>query len=198
MKAGLLGALTMLAWLSVDAGTQRQAPAGPPMPYEEAGACPFECCTYRDWTARGPIGVRSDRRTGSPVVFTLKKGDVVRALTGVVVIVKPGRVQFKKPLDLNAMSGTTLSKIHVEPGDTLFLLINRGEGETGAWFKGRVYDSVEGSSFLFSDCAGRQSTCDGVLLEMPTMVWWVRIRTAEGREGWINVPDEFDNKDACS
>jgi len=28
-----------------------QTPPGPPVPYEDAGACPGEGCVYREWTA---------------------------------------------------------------------------------------------------------------------------------------------------
>ena len=31
--------------------TQTPHSGAPPMPYIDQGACPFECCTYRDWVA---------------------------------------------------------------------------------------------------------------------------------------------------
>jgi hypothetical protein len=28
-------------------------------------------------------------------------------------------------------------------------------------------------------------------------VWWVKVRTPAGPEGWSNQPENFSNKDAC-
>ena len=84
---------------------QQVAPAGPPMPYEDIGACPFEGCVYRDWIANDRVTVRTERRADSPIAFTLEKGDHVRAITGIVVILKPGRVQFRTAVDLTSTAG---------------------------------------------------------------------------------------------
>ncbi len=59
--------------------------AGPPLPYLDWGACPFECCTYREWRTVKAVTVLQERRRKSSVSFLLKPGDRVVALTGVVV-----------------------------------------------------------------------------------------------------------------
>jgi hypothetical protein len=185
---GLL-ALTVLVG-GAQMAAQRVPPAGPPVPFEDIGACPFEGCVYRDWIANGPVTVRADRRPDAPIVFTLKKGDHVQAITGIVVTVKPGRVQFRKAADLV----TTAGRLHVEPGETLYLLTYHGEGVTTAWFKGRLYDEVDAQEFINGLC-GTKLICNGTIVEKPQAVWWIRLRTMGRLTGWTNESEKFDNKD---
>lgn len=70
----------------------------PPIPFEDHGACPFDCCVYREWFARGDIKALKDRKEGSPVVFGIKEGERVTALTGVVITTKPGVAKAIKPI----------------------------------------------------------------------------------------------------
>ena len=165
---------------------------GPPVPYEDVGACPFEGCVYREWIANAQVDVRSGRRPNDPIAYTLRAGDHVQALTGIVVTIKPGRVQFKAPADLGSSAGS----VHVEPGDTLYLLTYHGEGETTAWFKGRLYDWLDGSEFFNALCEDQPASCNGSIVERPQRVWWVRLRSLRGRLGWTRETEKFDNKDA--
>ena len=41
----------------------------PPVPYEEQGACPFECCTYRTWRAKVDTQIFKERRDGAALAF---------------------------------------------------------------------------------------------------------------------------------
>jgi len=165
---------------------------GPPVPYEDVGACPFEGCVYREWIANAQVDVRSGRRPNDPIAYTLRAGDRVQALTGIVVTIKPGRVQFKAPADLRSSAGP----VHVEPGETLYLLTYHGEGETTAWFKGRLYDRLDGSEFFNALCEDQPASCNGSIVERPQRVWWVRLRSLRGRLGWSRETEKFDNKDA--
>ena len=165
----------------------------PPMPYEDVGACPFEGCAYGEWTATGTVAVRRKRALTSPIVFRVRKGEKVTAITGVVVTTKAGRVQFREPVDLS----TSTDSVHVDPSETLYLLTYRGEGWTKAWFKGRMYDELDGSmAFLNGVCEITPAECVGTIVEHPQQVWWVQVRTAGGRSGWTSEPDKFDGKDA--
>jgi hypothetical protein len=171
---------------------QRDQSPGPTIPFEDVGACPFEGCVYRDWIAKGPVTVLADRRADAPIAFFLKKGDHAEAITGIVVTVKPGRVQFRKAVDLWTTAGT----LRVEPGETLYLLTYHGEGATTAWFKGRLYDQVDGSEFFNGLCEDNPGTCNGTIIEKPQRVWWIRLRSRQGLTGWTKEPEKFDNKDA--
>jgi hypothetical protein len=193
---GLIVALGLVATSGRHtASAQRSQSAGPPVPYVEAGVCPFEGCVYREWIALNAVGVRRDRRADSPVVFSLKKGERVTAITGVVVTTRAGRVQFSKPIDLPNLSGP----LHIVPGQTLYLLTYRGEGVTLAWFEGRFYDEVDGSTAFFDHgCAHAPSRCVGTLVQQPRSVWWVQMKNAKGQIGWTSEPEKFDNKDALA
>src|SRR5437868_5534785 len=53
----------------------------PPSPFIDRGACPFECCLYRQWRALRPVVV-VDRPRGNRAVGRLREGEWVSALTG--------------------------------------------------------------------------------------------------------------------
>jgi hypothetical protein len=173
-------------------GLSAQRP-GPPVPFEEANVCPFEGCVYRDWTVNAAVDVKRDRRATAPTIFSLKKGDTVAAITGVVVTNRAGRVRFSEPSDLSSTSGP----LHIVPGQTLYLLTYRGEGFTLAWFEGHLYDNVDGSTMFFNDgCDRVPSRCVGTIVQKPQVVWWVQVKNAKGQIGWTSQPEKFDNKDA--
>jgi hypothetical protein len=182
----------LIALLSGAIGTSAQGPAVPPMPFEDAGACPFEGCVYREWTARAPVQVRAGRRLDTPVVFRLRAGERVTAVTGVVVTLRAGRVQFDKPQRLTTSAGP----IEIQPGETLYLLTYKGEGFTKAWFKGKVYDDVDASSVINGACDKIPSRCPGRVLESSRTEWWVQVRNRAGQVGWTREAEQFDGKDA--
>jgi hypothetical protein len=156
------------------------------------GACPFEGCVYREWVANAAVDVRAGRGPDDPVAFRLRPGDRVQAVTGVVVTVKAGRVTFRAPIELPSSDGV----VRIVPGETLYLLTYHGEGSTTAWFKGHLYDWLDGSEFFNDLCKDRPNTCNGSILERPQRVWWVRLRSRGGRMGWTRETDKFDNKDS--
>ena len=112
----------------------QSAPSGPPMPYEDAGACPFEGCVYREWQANDAVIARRTRSENGPIAFSIRKGEAITAITGVVVTTSPGQVHFRKPFDLSSLSGS----VHVEPGETLYLLTISRRG----FYKGLVQGKV--------------------------------------------------------
>jgi hypothetical protein len=176
----------------VRAGVQ-SALSGPPIPYEDTGACPFEGCVYRAWQASDTVSARRTRSARAAVLFTVRKGETITALTAVVVTTSPGRVRFREPIDLSSRSGS----VHVEPGETLYLLTYGGEGFTKVWFKGKLYEELDGSTAFFNAiCDTEPSHCVGTIIARPQRTWWVSIRNARGQIGWTNEPDKFSGKDS--
>ncbi len=192
MRARLLAATVAVLAASCVAGEQAPVRTGPPIPYEDVGACPFEGCIYREWVANAPVEIRTDRTASSPVAFTLTRGERVTAVTGVVITTRPGRVEFDMAQDVEASGG----QIHVEPGQPLYLLTSQGEGFMKGWFNGRLYEGIDTATFSNGGCAGGPRPCVGRLVEPWQFEWWVQIRNAAGRIGWTREPDKFDNKDA--
>ena len=182
------------------------------MPYEDVGACPFEGCVYREWRANAVVAVRTTRLASAAIAFRVRKGEAVTALTGIVVTTVPGRVRFRAPADLTwtdfetAVVGGVPSRhpresgvLHVEPGDTLYLLTYHGEGSTAAWFNGRLYEELDGATAFFNAaCADDPSRCAGRIIEKPQRIWWVQVQNALGQRGWTAEPEKFDGKDALA
>ena len=188
----ILAVLTLIMNPTLVRASQ-SALSGPPIPYEDAGACPFEGCVYREWQAIETVIVRRARSANGTIAFTVRKGEAITAITGVVVTTSPGQVRFRIPVNLSSSSGS----VHVEPGETLYLLTYRGEGFTKAWFKGKFYEELDGSTAFFNDiCATDSNRCAGAIVEQPKQVWWVQIKNEKGQIGWTNKPNKFDRKDA--
>lgn len=167
----------LVFFLPLTASSQRTA--GPPIPYEDNGACPGECCTYREWIAKTLIGLRADRRSNSPVTYTVRKGEKVTAITGVVITTRPGQARILKP--------TTIEGIPARTGDTFYLLTPHGEGWGTVWYKGR---------FLEAQLFGVPWPAVKYLSE-PQTVWWVQIKNRKGQMGWSNQTASFSCKDNC-
>jgi hypothetical protein len=178
----------------VAAGRQ-SALSAPRMPYEDEGACPFEGCAYGEWQANQAVVVRRARSPRGFVAFTVLKNEKVTAVTGIVVTTSPGRVRFRTPAVLRSLSGP----VQVEGGETLYLLTYRGEGLTKAWFKGKIYDDLDGSKAFFNGlCETDPTRCPGDILAGARQTWWVLIRNAKGQTGWTYQPERFDMKDTLA
>jgi hypothetical protein len=152
------------------AGTTAQA-------FEDPGACPFECCTYRNWQAEKDVVVRGDRRADAPEAFRVQKGEWVTALTGVVITTKPGVATVTRSV--------SLAGVQAKVGDTVEVLTYAGEGAFTLRYRGKV---IKPNLDYMNSLR---------VLSSPESVWWVKLRNAEGRTGWSNNPQAFGNKDAC-
>ena len=192
MGIRLWAALVVTLTVGCSAEEQLSVQAGPPIPYEDVGACPFEGCVYREWVANAPIEIRTDRTPMAPVAFVVATGETVAAVNGVVITTRAGRVEFDMPQDLDVSGGP----IHIESGQPLYLLTSQGEGFMKAWFNGRLYEGVDTATFSNGACAGGPRPCVGRIVESWQFEWWVQIRNAAGQIGWTREPEKFDNKDA--
>lgn len=171
-KFALVASIFAASMISASAQSSR-----PGMPFVDKGACPFECCTYRDWRVDKATAVRSAMRDGSSIAFRLKKGERVKGLTGSVITSQAGEVRVLKR--------TKIGRFTAQPGDTLYLLTYVGEGFHRVWYKGRITEEETYDKTIF-----RQ-------LREPKAVWWVKIRNSRGQTGWSREPENFGNKDQC-
>jgi hypothetical protein len=175
------------------AGEKAGKSEGPALPYEDWGACPFECCTYRDWTASAPTAVLKERRKRSPVAFQLQSGDQVRGITGVVVTSNPGRLEVLKPFTLGEKPNRTAL---VKKGDVLFLIHYTGEGYSLFWFNGHIYSDMldEADRVDLNPPPGANYRT----ISKAQVAWWVKVRNADGRVGWTDQSGNFDHMDRCA
>ncbi len=156
-----------------------QTPRGqqPPIPYEDHGACPFECCTYRRWTVKTRTLVRQDRNASSPISFTLQRGERVTGMTGVVITTQPGLARALKP--------ASIGRLQVRQGEIVYLLTYAGEGSYKVWYRGKVEEiAIEGDDVF-------------TLIREPLSIWWVKVKNSKGQIGWTNQTSNFDEMDAC-
>jgi hypothetical protein len=177
-----------LAAFLVSTSLQAYPQSKPPSSYVDRGACPFECCTYRQWkTERTTIAYESPDKQ-SKRVGTFTAGSSVVGLTG-EVRTTPGKFVILKPHK------------KYKPGDVLWVYTPRGEGFYKVWFKGRMYDEeLEYMSGPFEQThpsCEETPKCWGRLEKQMSVDWWIKIRSANGWVGWTNQSKNFSNMDAC-
>lgn len=148
------------------------------LPYKDVGACPFECCVYRNWTAMKSITIHKSMSDNSPVIYRIRKGEKVRGLTGVVITSEPGEAKALKDITFEGYG------VEVKKGEKVLLLTYQGEGYYRVWFKGKFF--------------GADAYEDGLeLTKQPRYEWWVKIRNRKGQIGWTKQSSDFRNQDEC-
>jgi hypothetical protein len=162
----------MLLFVAAAAGQ-----TGPRTPYIDRGACPFECCTYRQWTVDKATVVRAAMTDSAPVAFRLRRGEKVRGLTGTVITTQPGIAE--------ALKNTVQDPVSLKRGDRIFILTSLGEGFAKAWFKGRIFQAEVYYPEVFK------------IVREPKDVRWVKVRNSKSKMGWSREPDNFGHKDSC-
>lgn len=162
------GFLLSGALVASDITAQTTGEQKPPSVYIDKGACPFECCTYREWVARTDV-VLLEGPNGKTVVGQVKKGERVLALTGEVHSV-PVRVVARRDYP----------DAGVKAGDTVYVLHYIGEGFWKVWHDGKLVE------IDFFDKGSK-----------PKTTWWVKLKTSSGVIGWTVEHGNFENQDAC-
>jgi hypothetical protein len=151
-----------------------KSPSSPPSLYVSKGACPFECCVYREWTANRDLELM-DRPGGKPIA-QIRKHDIVSARTG-EIRTHPLRFRITE-------KGIDKENVSIPIGSTVYLLHPVGEGYWLVWYQGKTIQ-------MDPQYAGPG----------PRYEWWAKVKTHSGQVGWVQmtitaVP--FDNTDACS
>jgi hypothetical protein len=165
-------AICLIGCFTIQPGAHAEniaANSAPPRVFVDAGACPFECCTYRQWTAGSAITVW-DQPNGKRVVASLQKGDIVEGITGEV-----------RSTPHPMKSDRDIPETEIKAGDVFYVLHYEGEGYWRIWFRGKltqVHESV-------------------VRIHSPKAVWWVKIKDAHGNIGWTVSHGNFQHQDAC-
>jgi hypothetical protein len=150
------------------------------------GACPFECCVFRDWSVLADTAL-VERPLGERVTGTVRAGGTVTAVTG-RVYVEP------VPLGVAHDFGT------FKKGDALFLLDYLGEGYYGVFHRGEIV-GVEFTDLSY--CVRPSEACWAETLSPEVDParrrhdWWVLIEARDGTTGWTRETRNFGNNNAC-
>lgn len=170
-------------------GTTKQA--GPPIPYDDEGACPFLCCTYRQWTVDWDTDIRGDRRDDAPVAFHASLNDTVQALTGVVTTTRVGRAVASRQVRVGA------AHVVVPQGQPIYLLRNVGGGDWKIWINGVIDQQYIPSQGYCTGAQAASDECAISIVEQPSTVWWANVQNSRGQQGWTREVDHFGNIDSC-
>jgi hypothetical protein len=150
------------------------------------GACPFECCIYRDWTSRAAYDVFAQERGEGAPAFSIPAGTTFHADSGNVHITGVSLVAV-------ADSVSDGDYWAFGAGDTLVVLDYIGEGHYNVWHDGEVRD-------VAGFWGAEQTPAVAEQLGSYESQWWVHITLADGRTGWIrnDPPREIDGADRCA
>jgi hypothetical protein len=169
-------------------------PTRPKVPYTSRDACPGECCEYGGiWTAKADTEVRARPRLDSPVAFRLRKGDTVLAVTGMVVTTRLGRAVVRRPIRIGDER-----RLKAGPADEVVVLYRRGEGSWRIWLRGELDDAeLPTEDDRCATDGGEPVECEVQIVVRPQTVWWSRVRTRNGREGWTHQMKHFAGVYTC-
>jgi len=159
----------------------------PKLPKVDLNSCPFEGCQFGSWIAKAMVIVYSTWESTRKPIATLAKGDEVTALTGVNIVLQPGKGVFDRDVPLYA----------ARKGDTAYMYQDCGEGAVDMWVHSRFIKCAE-LEFSWKRGYGCQTNCDGRWLSLGTSEWWAQIRLKDGTTGWVLVAGNFDGVDALA
>jgi len=157
----------------------------PPANYVARPACPGEYCQFGPWTTLLDTALY-DKPGGAQVVAQASKGERVEGLTGEVHLRPlPVRVRFESPYGFTA-----------ETGSIVFLLDYLSESHGRVWLDGKIVESevmavYEHCAFPGPDCWGEFVHPDDAGRQMMGGVWWVQIKTRDGKLGWTRESSHF-------
>jgi hypothetical protein len=151
-----------------------------------SGACPFECCVYREWTGTGEIGVREGPRRSLPIAFRIPAGEAFTADSGFVQITGVSVLAVEDSVRTDAT--------RFVPGDTLIVLDYVGEGLFNVWDGEQVWQ-VGGFWGAEADDPKASLLGGGEYARE----WWAHATTSAGRKGWIDMDSiaRIRGADAC-
>ena len=174
---------------------QARAQEKPPLPFTDTGSCPFECCTYGDWHTTKPVDVHRSASIDSPISFRIAQGQLIHAVTGVVVTTQYGITKILKPLRIGYTRDGKSPELSSEAGDVLYTLHYSGEASDLFWYHGKTYtDQIDVPAGAF----GSPPNASVVqVVSRPKYEWWVKVRDAKKGIGWTKETKSFSGADAC-
>ena len=144
------------------------------------GRCPFECCQYGAWVLDTGTQLVQAPSLAAPVLASLHAGDSVIADSGLVAIYSLGIV-LVLTTHVDHFTG-----LHLQAGDTVFLVDYGGEGIYGArWRDTTIHFFPHGVEEL-------------KVVRLPDWSWWAHLSSSPSGAGWILMDKvRVSGADAC-
>ena len=169
----------------------------PPEAYVAKDACPFECCTFGEWSVEAEVELLK-APAGASLGRKLKVGDKVEGLTGEVHL-RPRPMLVVHAFEAYRQNGDYDETVQIPAGGLIFELDSIGEGFFKFWHEGQIVEA-SGGGYLENRCLASDGECWGVYLDPAgtpiSDVWWVKVRLSDGTEAWA-LSDGFGNMDGC-
>ncbi len=162
--------------LVLDAALYGDLPDRPTVPLRVERACPFECCSYSTWITSADVLIYAtpDDTTAMPIA-TLSTGTELDAQTGHLLLTRLGSAVSR---DSAQVWIDYDDERFVADGERALVLDYIGEGFYRAWYGGAT-GQIDGTMAPSDDSAG-------FALETEAEAqWWARVRTPDGRIGWL-------------
>jgi hypothetical protein len=162
--------LVLTALLLSACGRTRQA--GPAIPFDEDGACPFQCCTYREWSVDWDTDLHTDqtRRCARGVSRGAQRyghrTDRRRYDD------EGGRATAKRPVTV----GT--NTFAVGGGEPIYLLRSTGRRRLEDLGQRHHGQAVHPEPGLLHGDKQSSDECALTVVEQPEIVWWAKVRDA--------------------
>ena len=157
----------------------------PVSPIIQKDICPFECCQFGIWKTLSPLSVYEVEGNTNNPQFIIPANESFTAINGNVHMIRPGLVILRRSIDKFSI------------GDTVYTLSYRGEGFNDILYHGKIFcvemfwqtdDEMDYNNIKVGDA--KWNNIAGVLISKPVMVWWVKIRDKDSREGWIRLENK--------
>lgn len=163
------------------------AQASPPKVLVDKDICPGEGCSYQG----------NARVTKSTIVYATPDENslAIRELT-------VGDVVTSSESEVHTAAGRfVVKKAHegYRPGDVLSVYTYLGEGLFKVWHGGKMYeeklDFSPWGGTAGKRCEKDDGSCWGGLEKELEMIWWLKVKSIDGREGWIRVDKNLEWED---
>ena len=163
------------------------AQASRPKVFIDKDICPGEGCSY-EGNARVLKSMKAyaEPNENSLAIYEFTAGVVVTSSESEVHTVA-GRFVVKRVYE------------SYRPGDVLWVYTYLGEGLFKVWHGGKMYEekldfSPWGGS-AGKRCENGDGSCWGELEKEMEMTWWLKVKSVNGREGWVRVNENLEWED---
>jgi len=171
-----------------DTTRRRTTVPRPRAPMVLSDICPATCCEPGRWTANTRLKVRDEPTDSAALAFHLAPGSVFDATASEVHVDQLGVVVVRRR---HAVTDEDGIRRVFQPGDTILVESDLGEGIVLAWSNGEemVLDGLWWP--LDPDEPAPTSRTNAELRRPLVARWWVQV-SFEGRDGWLEMSESVD------